>query len=203
MSTLTCAACNTEKDDDWVICEYCQLFTLKRLREIPKLHILLSKDEWLKMPEKIESERRARSTSGGAPANLHVLSLLDKRTDIRAVLTPWVEEINERLNLNTGPPADVRGLCDRVISLLPWCASHHPAAGDLVSEVKQGHDMLVQVVKGTRRAPKPVKCPVVLPEEGPCQGVLHLQGDGSVSCRACGSVWPYESWQRLGSLLAT
>jgi len=192
-----CVACEGEKDDDWMICEYCQLFTAKRLREIPKLHGLLAADDWLKMPQKIESERPQRSTSGGAPANLHVLSLLDRRTDIRSVLTPWVEEFNERLDFKTPPPADVKGLCDRVITLMDWWAAKHPAAGDLVHEVKRGHDMLVQIANGSRRPPSKIPCPVVFPDDSTCEGTLTLRKDGSVRCEGCLFVWTREQWHAL------
>ena len=203
MSRTVCEACNNAKDDDWVLCKNCQRKTLRRLAEIPKLHTILGSDPWLKMPQRVESERPSRSANRGAPANLHVLSLLDKRTDVRSVLRPWIEEINERLKIESLPPSDVLGLCDRLSELMPWCASNHPAAGDLVQEVRTQHVALDRAVTGARTPPSPVPCPVILPETGPCEGTLLLQFDGAVSCRECDSVWPYESWQRLGALLAT
>jgi len=203
MSKPICAFCHNSKDDDWVVCQNCQKAAVRRLHEIPKLHAALASDDWLKMPERVETERPARSATRGAPANLHVLALLDKRTDVRAVFGSWIEEIHERLKVQTRPPADVRGQSDRLVQLLPWVASNHPAAADLLLEVKQQHEQLERVVTGSRKPPKPVPCPVVLPEEGDCQGVLHLYKDGTVVCQQCGSTWPFDEWQRLGALLAT
>ena len=203
MSKTTCAYCHNSKDDDWILCNNCQKTSVRWLREIPKLHAALDADDWLKMPERVEAERPARSATRGAPANLHVLVLLDKRTDVRAVFRSWVEEIHDRLGSNTKPPADVRALCDRLVELMPWAASNHPAVGDLVYEIKQQHKALERVVTGGRIPPKPVPCPVVIPDTGDCKGTLTLHDDGSVSCRVCGSVWQFDDWQRLGALLAT
>ncbi len=203
MNRTVCGACKNHKDDNWVLCNDCQKKTVRRLSVIPKLHSVLNSDPWLKLPERVESERPARSATRGAPANLHVLSLLDKRTDVRSVLRPWVEEINERLEITTKPPLSVFGLCNRLTELMPWCASNHPAAADLVEEIKTQYVALDRVVTGARIPPKPVACPVILPDSGPCRGFLILHRDGAVSCQECKSVWPYESWQRLGALLAT
>lgn len=203
MSQTTCVFCHNAKDDDWYLCGHCQKSAVRWLREIPKLHEALAADDWLKMPERAEAERPQRSATRGAPANLHVLVLLDKRTDVRAVFRSWVEEIHDRLNTDTKPPTDVRGLSDRLIELMPWAASNHPAVGDLVFEIREQHTALDRVVTGSRKPPKPVRCPVVLPEKGECEGTLTLHRDGSVSCRACDSVWQFEDWQRLGALLAT
>jgi uncharacterized Zn finger protein (UPF0148 family) len=203
MNKTTCASCRNSKNDGWVICADCQKSTMQRLYEIPQLHRVLDSDPWLKMPERVENERPMRSTAQGAPVNLHVLSLLDARTDARAVLTPWVEEIHERLQVSARIPRDLLGLCRRLIELMPWVAPNFTAAGDLVHEVRDQHSALVQVVSGSRKPPKPVRCPVVLPEGGECKGTLRLHPDGTVTCPACDSVWPFESWRRLGSLLAT
>lgn len=203
MSQTTCTFCHSSKDDDWLLCNNCQKTTVRRLREIPKLHAALADDDWFKLPERVENERPSRSATRGAPANLHVLVLLDKRTDVRAVFRSWVEEIHERLDSKTSPPSDVRGLSDRLIELIPWAASNHPAVGDLVFEVREQHSALERVVTGGRKPPKPVPCPVVLPDTGECEGILQLHDDGSVSCRECGSVWQFDDWHRLGALIAT
>jgi hypothetical protein len=202
MSQTTCAGCKNQKPDDWVLCQKCQRVTTSRLVEIPKLHAVLASDDRLKLPERSDLERPSKSATRGAPANLHVLALLDRRTDARAVLAPWVEEAHERMGANTPVPRELAVLCARLVELMPWCAKSLPAAGDLVREVKEQHLALERVVTGERRSPRPVPCPVVLPEEGDCPGTLKIEGDGSVSCNRCGSVWPYDSWRRLGALLA-
>jgi hypothetical protein len=199
---IACEFCHSEKDDNWIVCQDCQRWTLKRLSEIPKLHRVLDSDPWLKLPERVENERPMRSAAGGTPANLYVLALLDKRTDVRSVLRPWVEEIHERMNARTPAPSDVLGLCIRLMELMPWSASNLPAAADLVMEVRDQHAALERAVSGSRRPPKPVPCPVILPGEGSCEGVLKMGADGTVTCRHCGSVWSFDDWQRLGALLA-
>jgi len=202
MTTTRCAACEGEKEDDWVICEYCLLFTVKRLREIPKLHTLLGQTDWLKVPVKIETERPTRSTSGGTPANLHVLSLLDKRTDIRSVLTPWVEDLIDRCDLRSETPTDVLGLCNKLLTLADWWACHHPAAGDLTLEIKHGHDSLIQVVNGSVRKTKPPRCPKVSEGDTRCTGRLRLSPDKSATCHTCGAIWSYDVWSKLANVIA-
>lgn len=203
MKRPTCGSCRNQKPDDWVLCQRCQRVTVERLDEIPRLHHVLSSNDWLKVPERGEYERMSKGAARGAPANLHVLALVDRRTDARAVLTPWVEEVHERLNATTAIPSELKVLCARLVELMPWIASNHDAAGDLVREVKEQHAALEQVVLGTRRAPKPVPCPVVLPDVGPCSGTLSIQSDGSVVCVRCESVWEFTEWRRLGALLAS
>ena len=203
MSQPTCAYCHNSKDDDWYVCQHCQRATIRRLKEIPKLHQALASDDWLKMPERLDSERPQRSARSGAPANLHVLALLDSRTDVRAVLRSWIEEIHDRLGSQTAPPTDVKDLSARLVELMPWAASNHPAVADLMYEVSQQHSALERVVTGSRQSPKPVPCPVVLPDEGECTGTLHMDREGTVTCRECGSVWQFDDWRRLGALLAT
>lgn len=201
MSKPTCDACGVSKEDDWFICRPCQKKTARRLTEIPKLHAVLVSDTWLKVPERVESERKPGGKSYGAPANLRVLALVDKRTDVRAVLSPWIVDINALIGSVSVVPTDVRGVCDKLLSLLPWAASNHPAAGELVHEVAAQFVALDRVVSGSRRPPAPVPCPVVLPDSGPCSGFLSLRPDGAVTCRGCGSRWEFEDWRRLGSLL--
>lgn len=198
----TCAACGQTKNDDWVICPACHTWTVKRLQTIPKLHARLIDDPMLKLPEQGGEERRAKQTNHSAPANLHAISLIDKRTDVRSVLKPWVEDLFEQLQITDSVPSDVAVLCARLVSMMPWCSQHHPASPDLVSEVKHQYMLLDRVVTGSRRPPSPVPCPVVLPELGACSGVLVLHRDGAVSCPECESVWPFKQWQRLGALLA-
>lgn len=201
MSKPTCDACGTSKDDDWFICSGCQRKTAKHLSEIPRLHAVLVSDTWLKVPERVESERKPGGKSYGAPANLHVLALVDRRTDVRAVLSPWIEDMNGLMESTAAVPTDVRGVCERLLSLLPWAASNYPAAGELVSEVTTQFVALDRVVSGSRRPPAPVPCPVVLPDVGPCSGFLSLHPDGTVTCRNCESRWEFEDWRRLGGLL--
>ena len=202
MSGETCAACGQAKDDDWVICAACHTWTIKRLQTIPKLHNRLVEDPMLKLPERGGEERRAKQTNHSAPANLHAISLIDPRTDVRSVLKPWVEDLFEQLQITDRVPSDVTLLCTRLVSMMPWCSSQHPASPDLVSEVKHQYMLLDRVVTGSRRPPSPIPCPVILPDTGPCTGTLVLHRDGTVSCRECESVWPFEQWQRLGALLA-
>jgi hypothetical protein len=199
-----CAACYRDKQDDsWLVCKSCQAVATRRLEEIALLHGVLSRHTWMLLPQKVESERPARGSNLGAPLNLHAASLVDRRTDARAALTPWVVEIHEHLKFSSPVPTDIDGLCQRLIALMPWCASELQAVGDMFEEIRHEHALLSQVVVGARKPPKPVRCPVVVPEEGECRGTLHLEGDGTVTCKGCGSVWPYEHWQRLGALLAT
>jgi len=198
-----CAHCGQDKTDEWYLCDRCQRLTSKRLGEIPRLHSTLSTDPWLLIPDRIEQERPSRSPSRGVPINLHAVSLIDKRTDVRSVLKPWVEDVQERINSTAKIPSDVNGLCLRMLRLLPWCAEHLPVVDDLVDEINQQHAALQRIVVGSRRPPSPVPCPVILPDQGPCRGILLLENDGTVRCRSCESVWKFEEWRRLGGLLAS
>jgi hypothetical protein len=198
-----CVSCDHDKDDQWFLCERCQRLATKQLGEIPQLHAALSRDPWLLVPDKVEHERPNRSPSRGVPINLHAVSLIDKRTDVRSILRPWIEDVHERISASAKIPADVPGLCDRMLHLLPWCAEHLPAVSDLLDEIHQQHSALKRIVIGSRRPPSPVPCPVILPDEGACRGILLLENDGTVRCRSCDSIWRFEDWRRLGGLLAS
>lgn len=197
-----CLACRKQAHDDMSLCQRCLAATKRCLAEIPGLHSSLASDTWLKMPERSDLERPHRVASSGAPANLHVLSLLDARTDVRSVLKSWIEDVHERLGFRGNPPVDTPGLCARLDVLLPWCASRHPFVGEMVQEIRREHGSLLHLVEGTRKPPKPVRCPVYLPDSGPCTGALHLAHDGTVTCSDCKSTWQFDEWRRLGSLLA-
>lgn len=202
MSRSTCAACKASKEDDWIVCTDCQMRAARHLREIPKLHAFLLNDASLKLPERTDLERKSKGPSRGAPANLHAIALVDSRTDVRSVLAPWLEDLFDRMKITGKPPVDVGPMCQRLTDLLPWCASRHEACADLIHEVRHQFVSLDRVVNGSRRPPAPVPCPVVLPDSGDCVGHLILHRDGTVTCPVCESAWPFEDWQRLGSLLA-
>ena len=200
--SLQCAACKNTKPDDWVICTNCQRKTTEVLRKIPTLHRMLSDSATLKLPEQSQQERRSKETPYGAPANLHAIMLVDKRTDVRATLTPWLDEIYEAMGLDTPFPHSVEAMCARMVELAPWWAANLQACPDMIQELRHQHGLLDRVVNGGRRPPSPVPCPVILPTTGQCLGSLHLHPDGSVTCPACSSEWAYENWRRLGALLA-
>lgn len=204
--SLDCGACGKDKaDEPGFVCTSCERKTVRRLWRIPGLHAVLSDSTALKTPEVGDTERRSPGPTRGAPANLHALSLVDRRTDVRAVLSPWLEDIRERQNRGAGPSAaqlPVRDLCERLAAAMPWCVERLEVCALLVSEVRQQHALLNRAVVGERKPPSPVPCPVVLPDEGPCTGRLILHQDGSISCRVCESTWSFVEWQRLGGLLA-
>ena len=208
MSQLICAACGREKRDDAaVICPSCERKTVRRLWRIPGLHAVLSGSAELKTPETSDEGRRAPGPTRGAPADLHALSLVDRRTDVRAVLSPWLDDIRERQNGQR--PAEqgvgrvsVQELCERLASAIPWCVEHLEVCAELVSEVGHQHGLLNRAVVGERKPPAPVPCPRLLQEGDQCTGRLILHPDGAISCRVCESVWAFEEWQRLGGLLA-
>lgn len=197
-----CLSCHRTCQDTALICQRCVGQTRRYLSEIPPLHSALAANPWLKMPERSDLERPHRAASSGAPANLHVLSLLDARTDVRSVLRSWIEDVHERLNFRSKVPSDTAALCARLDSLLPWCVAKHPFVDEMLFEIRREHGALQHLVEGTRKPPKPVRCPVYLPEVGPCSGVLRLAHDGTVTCSDCGSIWQFDEWRRLGSLLA-
>lgn len=201
MSRPTCDSCGASKDDDWYICHRCQTKTAERLKQITKLHRALANNPSLKLPQRTEQERPQGGPTRGAPANLHAIGLTDKRSDVRSVLTPWVEDIQERINSQTPVPTDVELLCKTVSQFLPWCASNHQESKVLVSEIKEQYSLLKMAVVGGRRPPKPIPCPVVLPESGACDGTLFLQNDGTVICKNCESSWPYDTWNRLAGMV--
>ena len=201
MSTR-CAACDAAKLDDWVICLTCQQKTVDLLLKIPALHRALSEDARLKLPEKTEQERPSGQTSYGAPANLHAVMLVDKRTDVRATLMPWLEEMYESIDSSATPPHAVDAMCSRMIELSSWWTANLEACPDMISEIKHQYRLLDRAVNGGRRPPSKVPCPVVLPDSGQCEGSLFLHQDGSVSCPSCRSEWAFEDWQRLGALFA-
>lgn len=204
--SLNCSACGKDKaDDPGFVCASCERKTVRRLWRIPGLHAVLSDSPELKTPEVTDTERRSPGPTRGAPANLHALSLVDHRTDVRAVLSPWLDDVRERQNRKTEPATvrlSVRDLCERLAAAMPWCVEHLEVCSDLVSEVRQQHALLNRAVVGERKPPAPVPCPAILPDEGPCTGRLILHQDGSISCRACESSWSFDEWQRLGGLLA-
>ena len=208
MSELSCTACGREKEDDAaVICPSCERKTVRRLWRIPGLHAVLSSSAELKTPETSNPERKSPGPTRGAPADLHALSLVDRRTDVRAVLSPWLDDIRERQDKQRSAGRavgrlSVQELCERLASAVPWCVEHLEVCAELVSEVRHQHGLLNRAVVGERKPPSPVPCPQMLPDDEQCPGRLILHPDGSVSCRSCQSVWAPEEWQGLGGLLA-
>ena len=208
MSVLICTACGTEKEANVaVICPSCERKTVQRLWRIPGLHAVLSSTTELKTPKTSNLERRSPGPTRGAPANLHALSLVDSRTDVRAVLSPWLDDIRERQDKQRSAGRSVGRLpvlelCTRLKSAIPWCVEHLEVCAELVAEVRHQHGLLNRAVVGERKPPLSVPCPQMLPDNKQCPGRLVLHPDGSVSCRSCQSVWAFEQWQGLGRIFA-
>lgn len=175
------------------------------LRAIPQMHTSLVNGTWLHLPVNNEDAGRIGGTSTpGAPANLHTLGLVDPRSDVRAVLGRWLDQVSARLSNrpNTRTHRDVQAVCEQTAKVLPWCARHleHQPMHDLVADVRTQHRMLRQATVGGRAPRRPVPCPVLW-EDGPCGGYLLLHQDGSVSCSDCDATWAYDDWTRLALLV--
>jgi hypothetical protein len=131
---------------------------------------------------------------------LDVLGLLHPKTDARAVALRWLKKVQNQAGLAISA-GSAQQVCRGLKQQLPWIAEHFEEAAQLKKELTAEYQKLERVVHGERKPPRPVPCPVVLPETGACTGRLFLHKDGTVSCKICGSVWEYENWARLGRLM--
>lgn len=192
-----CYECGQEQTTQTYMCEKCQKRVQRQLAEIPILHSTLSGNAWMKLPAQHLEEKTSRQVSTGAPADLYLLGLVDRRTDARAVLGATLA--HWRFSI----PPDLASICSRLSDLLPWAAAEYSDITDFAHDVRHQHSKLDRAVNGGRRPPKPVPCPVFLPDTGQCSGHLYLHADGTVTCERCGSVWHFDDWRRLGALFAS
>jgi hypothetical protein len=132
---------------------------------------------------------------------LDLLTLLHPASGTTAVLLKWVRLIDGASALNQKLVIHPTPLAARLLNALPWAVRQFAEIGRLKQEVLDEHSKLERAAMGDRRPPKPVPCPVFVPEVGQCTGRLFLHKDGTVSCAECGSVWQYEQWTQLGRLL--
>lgn len=200
--TETCANCRRPVHHGWVVCSVCTDRCIAQLRQIPRMHQLLAGSPTMKEPPVGERGRRGRGNAPAAPANLHAVALTDRRSDVRSVLAPWLEDLHEQMALaGQGTTSDVAAMCGALAALVPWAAQHHPAASDLCREISEQHRLLAEVVRGEKRPPRPVRCPAVAADSQQCTGRLQLHPDGSVSCETCSTVWSFDEWHRHGATL--
>lgn len=197
---MKCATCQNHTSRR--ICQACETATGKNLYRIPELHMQLSRDTWAKTPKRTESERPARAATTGAPADLHVISLLDRRTDARAELTPHLHAISQLMDATPPQTLNITELCTRLQIVLPWAVEHYPDIGTLVRTARTQTTLLHNAIEGTPPPARRVPCPVIHPETGACTGTLKMDADATITCRACQSSWEYENWTRLGRLFA-
>lgn len=83
----------------------------------------------------------------------------------------------------------------RALSInVEWIASSWPMAGAFAEEIRDLERSVRSIVAPTDPAERPVRmgaCPTVLTEDARCGAVLTRRpGEGTVSCRWCGSTWP-------------
>lgn len=83
----------------------------------------------------------------------------------------------------------------RALSLnVEWIASSWPMAGAFAEEIRDLERSVRSIVAPTDPAERPVRmgpCPTVLDQDARCGAVLTRRpGEGTVTCRWCGSTWP-------------
>lgn len=183
---MTCQTCHTETPDN--ICTGCEKQTDNRLRDIPRLQTILSSDPWNKLPRHTTNDRPQRSPTTGAPADLHILSLLDHRTDAGATITPHLQAIRHLIGSTTKLATDTPNICNQMRQLLPWAITNYPDISTLINDIRLQHNLLHRAITGTA-PPAKTKCPTNTAETGPCPGNLHLQADSTITCDTCTTTW--------------
>lgn len=196
----SCTSCHKSCEPNWYLCRRCQKHLAKHLDAIPSLHRFLTSHPETHVRVALSESRRGSSFGPPAPVDLDVLSLLHPKTDARAVALRWLRKVQARAGL-AFVSGSTEQVCNGLKNQLPWVAEHFSEAALLKKELTAEFQKLDRVVHGERKPPRPVTCPVVLPETGPCSGRLYLHKDGTVSCKICGSIWEYENWARLGRLM--
>lgn len=184
------------------VCNSCQTKTHNRLTEIPTLQTILAADPWIKLPKQADSERPTKTTTTGAPADLHILTLLDRRTDARAHLTPHLQAIQQQMNATPTTPPDTATTCSQLQKLLPWATTSYTEIATLITEIHKQHNLLDRAITGHHQKPKAIPCPVIHPDTGQCTGKLRMSPDLTITCNNCKSTWNYDLWARLARLLA-
>jgi hypothetical protein len=196
----SCSSCHKSCEPNWFLCRRCQKHLARYLDAIPNLHRFLLSHPETHVRVALTESRRGSSFGPPAPVDLDVLGLLHPKTDARAVVLRWLRTIQSQ-TMTTSGNGNTQQVCLALKQQLPWLAEFFADAALLKKEIAAEYQKLERVVHGERKPPRPVPCPVVLPETGNCTGRLYLHKDGSVSCKICGSVWEYENWARLGRLM--
>jgi hypothetical protein len=179
----------------------CERYLVKALDAIPRLHEYLSAHPESHMRSTSYDQRRGSSFGPPAPVDLDILTLLHPASGTTAVLLKWTRAVDFAAGFAQKLVAHPAQLATRLRALLPWATANFIDIAQLKQEVIAEQSKLERATLGDRRPPKPVPCPVFVPDEGQCTGRLFLHRDGTVSCAECGSVWEYEQWTQLGRLM--
>jgi len=197
----SCTSCKRACEASVLLCASCERYLVRALGAIPRLFKYLSAHPESHMRSSSRNPRRSSSFGPPAPVDLDLLTLLHPASGTTAVLLKWVRLIDGASALNQKLVIHPTPLAARLLNALPWAVRQFAEIGRLKQEVLDEHSKLERAAMGDRRPPKPVPCPVFVPEVGQCTGRLFLHKDGTVSCAECGSVWQYEQWTQLGRLL--
>jgi hypothetical protein len=197
----SCTSCERSCESNRLLCARCEKYLLRALDAIPRLFKYLEAHPESHMRSTGYDQRRGSSFGPPAPVDLDVLTLLHPASGTTAVLYKWVRAIDKQAGFKQKLTAHPAFLAARLALLLPWATQRFEDIAHLKQEVVAEHSKLERATMGDRRPPKPVPCPVFVPEVGQCTGRLFLHRDGTVSCAECGSVWEYEQWSQLGRLM--
>lgn len=200
-SATSCSSCARQCEASRLLCASCERFLTKALVAIPPLIQYLLAHPESHMRSTSHGQRRGSTFGPPAPVDLDILTLLHPASGTTAVLAKWVKAVHKEAGFGQVTTTHPTTLAARLVHLLPWATQRLSDIAQLKREVVAEHGKLERAAIGDRRPPKPVPCPVIVPDTGQCSGRLFLHRDGTVSCAQCGSVWEYEAWSQLGRLM--
>lgn len=191
----TCGLCDHYLEHGY-LCPGCTLATARRLDAAPRWYAALAA---FLQPAAIGPAIGSRSRVEAPLPVAEPVLVLRGPGGIVSVLEDWRSAMQH--DRRWGQPV-IEGdtarrvlVAARALSLnVEWIASSWPMAGAFAEEIRDLERSVRSIVAPTDPAERPVRmgeCPTVLAEDARCGAVLTRRpGEGTVSCRWCGSTWP-------------
>ncbi|MFZ3558143.1 hypothetical protein [Streptomyces sp. BH055] len=195
--SATCGLCERDLEHGY-LCPGCTHATGQRLDAAPRWYEALAGFLQPAATGPAEGVRNGGRTEAPLPVDERTFSLRGPG-GIVGVLEDWRSAMQD--DRGWGQPV-IAGNTERRVLVaaralsinLEWIASSWPLAGAMAEEIRDLERSVRSVVAPTDPAERPVRmgpCPTVLAEDARCGAVLTRRpGEGTITCRWCGSTWP-------------
>lgn len=201
MSPSECGNCARPVGDGATLCRGCTTRLRRELRSIPELvedlHIMLARQD------RLTPRQAGRGSETPVPWKNPASVAL---ADLHAYLTSWVQCIAEESGLSIGRLRDASPACAAwLLHHLP-VVRHHPAAGELLSEITRSTERARAVTdlppNSSRFLVGP--CPEIDDTGAHCDGEVWANIPTTTDvpallrCRICTTSWDTTRWYRAG-----
>ncbi|MFZ3569940.1 hypothetical protein ACOKM5_23320 [Streptomyces sp. BH097] len=196
--SATCGLCETDLEHGY-LCPGCTLATAHRLDDAPRWYTALAGFLQPAVTGPAEGVRNGGRTEAPLPVAEAPFSLRGPG-GIVGILEDWRSAM--QADREWGAPV-IAGdterrvlVAARALSInLEWISGCWPMAGAMAEEIRDLERGVRSIVEPTDPAERPIRmglCPTVVDaEDTRCGAVLTRRpGEGTVTCRWCGSTWP-------------